>query len=129
MKKHSLFPTLEFTARVLTILFGIALILIGFELQAFAQTAATTGNAGGAGSATFASAEFAIKELCSHIMGGFGGLLMTASGVGAIVSGALGNYKASYSLLIVGIGAFTIPTVLGFYFPNAAEICQQASKQ
>lgn len=115
--KSKRFFYIELASRFLTILFGISLIILGLKLQAFAQGSTSS----------FPSAEFAIRELCSHMMGGLGALLMTASGVGAIVSGAFGNYKASYSLLIVGIAAFTVPTMLRFYFPRAADICISSS--
>jgi hypothetical protein len=71
----------------------------------------------------FESAKFAIRELCGHMMGNLGALLMTTAGVGAIVSAAFGNFKASYSLIITGVGAFAISSMLRFYFPAAANEC------
>ncbi len=75
----------------------------------------------------FESAKFAIKELCGHMMGNLGALLMTTAGVGAIVSAAFGNFKASYSLIITGIGAFSVSSMLSLYFPDAGTLCEEGS--
>lgn len=75
----------------------------------------------------FKSAEFAIKEICAHMMGNLGALLMTAAGVGAVVSAAFGNFKASYGLIITGVGAFTISSLLGLFFEDAGAICAGAA--
>ena len=70
------------------------------------------------------SAEFAISEICGHIMGSLGALLMATAGVGAVVSAAFGNLKASYGLIVVGVGAFTVSSFLSLYFPAAAAFCK-----
>ncbi len=75
----------------------------------------------------FASAKFAIEQLCGYMMGNLGALLMTTAGVGAIVSAAFGNFKASYSLIITGIGAFSVSSMLNLYFPIAAESCKEGA--
>ena len=71
----------------------------------------------------FESVKFAIEQLCGHMHGGFGALLLTTAGIGAIVAAALGNIRASTSCLITGVGAYTISTMLSFYFPEAAKVC------
>lgn len=71
----------------------------------------------------FESAKVAIEELCGHMQGSLGALLMSAAAVGAIVAAAFGNFRASFSFLITGIGAFTVSTMLSLYFPTAAESC------
>lgn len=73
----------------------------------------------------FESAKFAIQEICGHIQGNFGALLMSAAGVGAVISGAMGNFRASYALIIVGVGAFTTSAIMSLFFPDAAELCEQ----
>lgn len=70
-----------------------------------------------------ASVDFAIKEICSHMMGNLGGLLMAAAGVGGIASAAFGNMKAMYSCLVTAIGAFGINSVLSLHFESAATKC------
>lgn len=71
----------------------------------------------------FESAKFAIEELCGHMTGSLGGLLMSAAAVGGIAAAAFGNFRASFSFIITGIGAFTISALLSLYFPDAAESC------
>ena len=73
------------------------------------------------------SVKFAIKELCLHMEGSLGGLLMVAAGVGGMISAAFGNMKALYSCIITGIGAFTVSSMLSLYFPEAAKICSGAA--
>lgn len=75
----------------------------------------------------FESAKYAIQELCGHMTGSLGGLLMSAAGVGAIVAAAFGNFRASFSFLITGIGAFTVSAILSLYFPTAADTCDQGA--
>jgi type IV secretory pathway VirB2 component (pilin) len=70
-----------------------------------------------------ASVEFAIRELCQHMEGNLGGLLMVTAGVGGMISAAFGNMKALYSCVITGIGAFTVSSMLSLYFPKAYGIC------
>ncbi len=70
-----------------------------------------------------ASVDFAIEEICSHMMGNLGGLLMAAAGVGGIASAAFGNMKAMYSCLVTAIGAFGINSVLSLHFEAAAGKC------
>lgn len=69
------------------------------------------------------SVRFAIKELCQHIEGNLGGLLMVTAGVGGMISAAFGNMKSLYTFVITGIGAFTASSMLSLYFPEAYGIC------
>jgi hypothetical protein len=70
-----------------------------------------------------ASVDFAIKEICSHMEGSLGGLLMATAGVGGIISAAFGNMKAMYSCIVTAIGAFAISSMLSLHFPEAANKC------
>ena len=96
------------------VVFGVGLVLLGVSLPETAQA--------------FSSAEWAIGELCSHMEGNLGALLMSAAGVGAVISAALGNFRASYSLIIVGIGGFSVSAMLSLYFPDAATTCDNGSQ-
>lgn len=71
-----------------------------------------------------ASVDFAIKEICGHMMGNLGGLLMAAAGVGSIASAAFGNMKAMYSCLVTAMGAFGVSTVLSLHFQAAYTLCK-----
>ena len=76
----------------------------------------------------FDSAKYAIKEICGHMQGNLGALLMSAAGVGAVISGAMGNFRASFTLIIVGVGAFTTDAIMSLFFPDAAEECAKGSE-
>jgi len=71
----------------------------------------------------FESVRFAIREICGHMMGNLGGLLMVVAGIGGLASAAFGNFRASQSLIITAIGAFAISSILSLYFPLAAQSC------
>jgi hypothetical protein len=73
------------------------------------------------------SVDFAITEICKHMEGSLGSLLMIAAGVGGIISAAMGNIRAMYSCLITAIGAFTISSMLSLYFPEAANKCSNGT--
>ncbi len=76
----------------------------------------------------FESVEFAIEEICGHMQGNLGGLLMTTAGIGGIVAAAFGNLRASHSLIVVGVGAAALSGILSLYFPVAAEFCHDAGQ-
>jgi len=67
--------------------------------------------------------DWAIGELCGHITGHLGGLLVTVAGFGAIVAAAMGSYRVFYGAIITAVGAFATSTILGLYFPEAAGVC------
>jgi hypothetical protein len=69
------------------------------------------------------SVEFAITEICAHMQGSLGGLLMATAGVGALISAAFGNMKAMYSCVVTAIGAFAISSILSLHFDAAARLC------
>ncbi len=67
--------------------------------------------------------DWAIEELCGHITGNLGGLLVTVAAFGAIVSAALGSFRVTYSAIIVAVGAYAISSIESLYFPSAATVC------
>ncbi|HMO17835.1 MAG TPA: hypothetical protein PKA63_06930 [Oligoflexia bacterium] len=69
------------------------------------------------------SVRFAIEEICAHMEGNLGGLLMATAGLGGLISAAFGNMKAMYSCVVTAIGAFTVSSMLSLYFPQAAQLC------
>src|SRR5829696_6404304 len=71
----------------------------------------------------FESVKFAIREICGHMEGHLGGLLMTVAAVGGIAAAALGNLRAMQSMIVTGIGAATVSAVLSLYFKDAASTC------
>ncbi len=105
-KGHNSFQNSYFASGTLLVLGAVAVILLLPEE-----------------SHAFESARFAIGEICGHMEGKLGGLLMTVAGIGGLTAAAFGNMRATQSLIVVGIGAFAISSVLSIYFPEAAESC------
>ena len=69
--------------------------------------------------------DWAIKELCGHMQGHLGGLLVAVAALGALVAAAMGSYRAFYSAIITAVGAFAISTILSLNFREAADQCKQ----
>lgn len=59
---------------------------------------------------------FAAGNLLMFIEGSFGALIMIASGIGAIIAGAFGAYKAAISLLFVAVGSFILRALVSLFF-------------
>jgi len=80
----------------LLFLFGALLLVGGMGELAMAQAAAS------------ARAYGACSILLAYMETGFGALVASAAGVGAIIAAAVGGFKAAWSLLVVSIGAFIL---------------------
>ncbi len=59
---------------------------------------------------------FAAGNLLMFIEGSFGALIMITAGLGAIIAGAFGAYKAAISLLFVAVGAFILRALVSLFF-------------
>ena len=59
---------------------------------------------------------FATGNLLWFIEGPFGALIMVSAGIGAIIAGAFGGYKAAITLLFVALGAFILRAVVSLFF-------------
>lgn len=58
----------------------------------------------------------AVDRIFTYLEGSFGALIMVASGLGAIMSAAFGQYKAALGCLVVAVGAFILRSVLATFF-------------
>ena len=68
--------------------------------------------------------DWAITELCGHISGHLGGLLVTVAAFGAIVAAAFGSYRAFHGAIITAVGAFAIGSIMSLYFPTV-DACRK----
>jgi hypothetical protein len=59
---------------------------------------------------------YAAGNLLWFIEGAFGALIMIGAGLGAIIAGAFGAYKAAISLLFVAVGAFILRALVSLFF-------------
>lgn len=71
--------------------------------------------------------DWAIGELCGHITGNLGGLLVTVAAFGAIVSAALGSFRVTYSAIITAVGAYAIASIMSLYFEDGSTACLNGS--
>lgn len=102
-------PT-EKQARVVLLLLGVGILGISLSGMAHAQSAITYEND---------RINDAISVVMQYIEGSFGALIMTAAGIGAIMSAAFGNYKVAMSLLAVAVGSFILRNFITAFFPDA----------
>ena len=58
----------------------------------------------------------AVNLVLTYIEGSFGAMVMVVAGLAAIISSALGQYKAALGLLIVAVGAFILRSLIGAFF-------------
>ena len=102
-------------AQVRTIIFlaGISVLAISLSLDATAQ-----GGGGGNTSTKYNDAKVAnaVNAIMTYLEGSFGALIMAASGIGAIMSAAFGQYKAALSLMVVAVGAFILRSIMSTFF-------------
>jgi hypothetical protein len=52
----------------------------------------------------------------TYLEGSFGALILAASGIGAIMSAAFGQYKAAFSLMAVAVGSFILRSLISTFF-------------
>jgi len=96
------------------ILFTVGVICLGIGLSG--EVFAT-----GLGSARQGNIEdtriaLAVGVLFRFLEGSFGALIMAASGIGAILSAAFGQYKAALSCMVVAVGAFILRSMMNTFF-------------
>ena len=64
---------------------------------------------------------FGTGNLLMFIEGSFGALVMVGAGLGAIIAGAFGAYKAAISLLFVAVGAFILRALVSLFFGTSYD--------
>lgn len=60
--------------------------------------------------------EIVVTRIFQLIEGNLGALIMTIAGLLAIISAALGAFRAALSLLIVAVGAFILRSLVDIFF-------------
>jgi hypothetical protein len=88
---------------------GVVLLSTGIAIDAAAQYTAKA-NYNDARMAESADVIF------TYLNGSFGALVMVASGIGAIISGAFGQYRASLGLMVVAVGSFIVRSLVSTWF-------------
>ena len=100
-----------------TILYFLALLIltVGITDSTSAQGLAEVGAYSSNG---FAGGVFvrAICDMYELVQGSFGGLLMSASALCALVAAAMGNKSQFIAVIVVGVGAFALSSGVSLYF-------------
>jgi len=65
----------------------------------------------------------AVGQLFQLIEGSFGALVMVVSGLGAIISAAMGAYRASVGMLVVAVGSFILRSLVSLFFSSNFPVC------
>jgi hypothetical protein len=58
----------------------------------------------------------AVARIFAYLEGSMGALVMVVSGLGAIMSAALGQYRTAMGCLVVAVGSFILRSVLNTFF-------------
>ena len=124
--------TLSFIERKQTLLLfilGTGLLFHSTQESSLAQIlgggGGGTGTGGGAGGGiTSGYRGLKYGEVCKRIIdmhadGGYGSLLAAMAGVGAIISSAMGGFKAAWTLIVVAISSFILDAYRTLFFGNS----------
>ncbi len=101
-------PT-EKQARLALFVAGVAILGLGLSHDVIAQGKLET---------TYNDDKIAnaVNAIMTYLEGSFGALIMAASGIGAIMSAAFGQYKAAFSLMAVAVGSFILRSLISTFF-------------
>lgn len=102
-------PT-EAHARAVLFIAGVSLLALGLSADVVAQVTP------GAIAYNDEKVSNAVNAIMLYLEGSFGALIMAASGIGAIMSAAFGQYKAALSLMVVAVGSFILRSLIGTFF-------------
>ncbi|MEY4667614.1 MAG: hypothetical protein RL518_313 [Pseudomonadota bacterium] len=103
-------PT-EKQARLALFVAGVAVLGLGLSHEVSAQI-----SSGAAIQYNDDRINNAVNAIMTYLEGSFGALIMAASGIGAIMSAAFGQYKAAFSLMAVAVGSFILRSLIGTFF-------------
>ena len=103
-------PT-EKQARLALFVTGVAVLGLGLSHEVVAQI-------GGQAAINYNDERIAnaVNAIMTYLEGSFGALIMAASGIGAIMSAAFGQYKAAFSLMAVAVGSFILRSLISTFF-------------
>lgn len=120
-RKASLVATTPTQKQAQMILFSAGIVCLSVALSHDALATYNTGN----GQASFNDGRIAnaVNTIMKYLEGSFGALIMAASGLGAIMSAAFGQYKMALSCMVVAVGAFILRSMMYTFF-NVTSVIQ-----
>jgi len=97
----------------------LALFVVGVAILGLGLT--QDGNAANYGETTYNDERInnAVNAIMTYLEGSFGALIMAASGIGAIMSAAFGQFKAALSLMVVAVGSFILRSLISTFFNDS----------
>ena len=124
-RKTSLLLTNPTEKQAQTILFvaGVLLLAGSGVTEVFAQNLGGGIPSASSGDIVDNRIANAVSTIFAFLEGSFGALIMAASGIGAIMSAAFGQYKAALSCMVVAVGAFILRNLMNTFF-NTSTIEQ-----
>jgi hypothetical protein len=127
-RKASLIGTHPTEKQAQMVLFSAGIVCLAIALSHDAT--ATNGFGAQNGKAGFDDARIAnaVQTVMRFLEGSFGALIMAASGIGAIMSAAFGQYKMALSCMVVAVGAFILRSMMNTFF-NIQSIQNDGSVQ
>lgn len=93
-------------------------MLFGFGVFALVLGSMGAADAIGPGTYNDERIDEVLNRIFQYIEGAFGALLMTAAGIGAIFTAAIGQYRTSLGLLVVAVGAFILRSLISTFFDD-----------
>lgn len=125
-RKASLIATTPTEKQAQMILFSAGIVCLAIALSHDAT--ANTGFGAQNGQAGFDDRRIAnaTQTIMRFLEGSFGALIMAASGIGAIMSAAFGQYKMALSCMVVAVGAFILRSMMNTFF-NIQSLQQDGS--
>jgi hypothetical protein len=110
-RKASLAATAPSEKQAQAVLFTAGILLLAGS--GLTDVMAQTADAGVISDGKIATA---VNTIFLFLEGSFGALIMAASGIGAIMSAAFGQYKAALSCMVVAVGAFILRNLMRTFF-------------
>ncbi len=127
-RKASLVATTPTEKQAQMILFSAGIICLAVALSHDASAQNMQGAYGGRANFDDARIANAVQTVMRFLEGSFGALIMAASGLGAIMSAAFGQYKMALSCMVVAVGAFILRSMMNTFF-NVQSISNDSLNQ
>ena len=96
--------------------FGLVLLLFGTNAVVQAQTGIQLTDSFKTPGFDDNDIRVAVGLLLQFIEGAFGALVMVVAGLLSIIAAAMGSFKTSLTMLIVGVGAYILRSLVSLFF-------------
>ena len=105
---------------ILLLVFGLIILTAGLADLSFAYSGSASGTGTNGPNFDQSRISDAVSLLFDLIEGAFGALVMVVAGLAAIISAAMGAYRAALGMLVVAVGAFILRSLVSLFFGTFA---------